>query len=82
MTSPYDLNYVDLVEKHIITKLLEILFTRNFDKIKKIELFLYWCFRNERSRRHLKYYQKKKIVLMQCNTNYTSDDKENLKNPI
>ncbi len=88
MTSPYDLNYVDLVEKYIsaykigsgdITwheildkiskKKLPIILATGASEMKEVDLALKILLK-----------KKKKIVLMQCNTNYTSDDKENLKN--
>ena len=87
MTAPYDLKYVDLVEKYIsaykigsgdITwhEVLEkiskkkrpIILATGASEMREVELALKILLR-----------KKKKIVLMQCNTNYTSDDKENLK---
>jgi len=80
MTSPYDLNYIDQVEKHIVAYKIgsgDITWEEALNKFskKKIPLILATGASNllevKRAVRLLTK-NNKKIILMQCNTNYTN----------
>ncbi len=80
MTSPYDLNYIDQVQKHIVAYKIgsgDITWEEALNKFskKKIPLILATGASNLfEVKRAVKLLTKnnKKIVLMQCNTNYTN----------
>lgn len=86
LTSPYDLNYIDSVNKYIPAYKIgsgDINWTEALVKIaKKRKPVLIACGASslEETKRAISTIRKynKKIILMQCNTNYTAD-KKNLK---
>jgi sialic acid synthase SpsE len=87
MTTPYDLEYVDYVKKFITAYKIgsgDITWHEILNKISKKKLPVILAtgassMNDVKLAVNLLLQKQKKIVLMQCNTNYTNDDNQNLK---